>query len=203
MNGTLDVIAEPRPEGGWLVRAPRVGIYRGAPRAGGRRMPGEVVGSLTVLGRARNLVLPAGVEGVVTSIQARDRAAPVIYGEPLFALAPAAEAAMTTEAAPVRAAGSLPEGSFAVVSPIDGVFYRSPSPGAPPYVEAGARVETGRTLGLIEAMKSFNAVTYGGPGLPPRAVIEEIRAGDAAEVRQGALLFVVRLPRPGEENHEN
>jgi len=56
----------------------------------------------------------------------------------------------------------------------------------------GDQLETGRTLGLIEAMKSFNAVTYGGPGLPARAVIVEARAADAAEVRQGDVLFVIR-----------
>jgi len=41
-------------------------------------------------------------------------------------------------------------------------------------------------------MKSFNAVAYGGAGLPSPAQVVEVRAGDCVEVRQGALLFVVK-----------
>jgi len=159
-------------------------------------MAGDTVGRLTVLNRTEELLLPAGVDGLVTDIAVHDRALPVEYGQQLFTLAPVAAMDARSKVAGPRGGDSLPEGCFAVTCPIDGVFYHRPSPGAPAYVEIGGAVEAGRTLGLIEAMKSFNAVAYGGPGLPAHAIIEEIRAADAVEVRQGAVLFVVRGARP-------
>ena len=194
----IEALAE-KTSDGWIVSAPAVGILRGWPRAGSHRSPGEVVGRLRLLGHARDLTLPAGVSGVVADLRVQDRAAPVQYGQPLFTLraansasAPAATAESRPGAAP---AGALPSGWAVLPCPIDGIFYRRPGPAQPPFVEPGAAIQSGRTVGLIEAMKSFNAVIYEGPGLPEAAVVEEIRAADGAEVRQGQPLLVVR-PRP-------
>ncbi len=59
-----------------------------------------------------------------------------------------------------RPAESAEAGSrfHAVLSPMTGVFYRSASPEAPPFVEAGDRVEEGQAVGLIEAMKVFSEI---------------------------------------------
>ena len=46
--------------------------------------------------------------------------------------------------------------SIRVESPMVGVFYRSPEPGRPPFVEVGDAVGPGQTLCLLEAMKLFN-----------------------------------------------
>jgi acetyl-CoA carboxylase biotin carboxyl carrier protein len=46
----------------------------------------------------------------------------------------------------------------AVTAPLTGVFYRSPSPQAPPFVQVGSIVSPGDVIGLIEAMKLFNEV---------------------------------------------
>ncbi|MFM7321328.1 MAG: acetyl-CoA carboxylase [Armatimonadota bacterium] len=43
-------------------------------------------------------------------------------------------------------------------APIMGVFYRSPAPGEPPFVEVGDTVEAGQPIGMIEAMKVFSDV---------------------------------------------
>jgi acetyl-CoA carboxylase biotin carboxyl carrier protein len=51
-----------------------------------------------------------------------------------------------------------PRGSHAIVAPLTGVFYRSPSPGAEPYVREGGPVNAGQVIGLIEAMKLFNEI---------------------------------------------
>ncbi len=198
----LELLAD-RDGDGWLIRAPRVGIYREGPPAGRYRAAGESAGRLRVLNRTIGLVLPAGVEGLVGDVRVNDLSVAVEYGQPLFRLDPAglsAEgAARETAGAPVPGAAAsegIPEGCHAVFSPIDGVFYRRGSPASPPFVEAGAIIETGATVGLVEAMKSFNAVAYGGPGLPLRAEVVEVRAADAAEVRQGTLLIVVRAAPP-------
>ncbi len=43
-------------------------------------------------------------------------------------------------------------------SPMDGVFYKSPSPQAEPFVKAGDKVSAGKTVCIIEAMKLMNEV---------------------------------------------
>ena len=180
---------------GWLLRAPRVGIFRGLLHAGLHARPGDRIGTLEVLRRRIPVTMPADVDGTVSEVLLSDRTQPVAYGDPLYRIAPTGTHAVPS--APARSAGTsgpdapLAEGCFAVPSPIDGVFYRGPSPGAPPFVDVGAQIVAGRTIGLIEAMKSFNAITYGGPGLPSPVVVVEFRAADASEIRQGTILMIV------------
>ena len=45
-----------------------------------------------------------------------------------------------------------------VHSPMVGTAYRSPEPGAPPFVEVGTRVMAGQTILIIEAMKTMNHI---------------------------------------------
>jgi acetyl-CoA carboxylase biotin carboxyl carrier protein len=45
-----------------------------------------------------------------------------------------------------------------VKAPLTGIFYTSPSPGAPPYLQVGSEVVVGQVIGLIEAMKLFNEI---------------------------------------------
>jgi acetyl-CoA carboxylase biotin carboxyl carrier protein len=63
--------------------------------------------------------------------------------------APAAPAALREDAAP-------PAG--AVRSPMVGIAYLAPEPGATPYITLGATVAAGQTVLLIEAMKTFNQI---------------------------------------------
>jgi acetyl-CoA carboxylase biotin carboxyl carrier protein len=51
-----------------------------------------------------------------------------------------------------------------VNAPLTGVFYRSPTPKAPPFIQIGAVVSKGDVIALIEAMKLFNEIraTAGG-----------------------------------------
>jgi acetyl-CoA carboxylase biotin carboxyl carrier protein len=49
-------------------------------------------------------------------------------------------------------------------SPLPGIFYRRPSPGAAPFKEDGAAVVVSDIVGLIEVMKSFHEVPAGVAG---------------------------------------
>ena len=51
------------------------------------------------------------------------------------------------------------EGVVVVKSPSYGLFYSQPEPGAPPYITIGAVVKAGDTVGLVEIMKTFNAIS--------------------------------------------
>lgn len=43
-------------------------------------------------------------------------------------------------------------------SPMPGTFYRTPSPGTPPFKNDGDAVNNGDVIGLIEVMKTFHEV---------------------------------------------
>ena len=60
----------------------------------------------------------------------------------------------------------------AVTAPLTGIFYRSGSPHAPPFVQVGSVVSPGDVIGLIEAMKLFNEVRSTVAGRVRRIVAE-------------------------------
>ena len=74
----------------------------------------------------------------------------------------AAAAAASAPAAPVGpsvvSAAAAAAATDAITAPLTGVFYRSPSPQAPSFVETGSLVAPGDVIGLIEAMKLFNEI---------------------------------------------
>jgi len=71
-----------------------------------------------------------------------------------------------------------------VVAPLTGVFYRSPTPDAPSYVERGDRIESGDVLCVLEAMKLFNEIQSDYSGTIVRIVPE-----NGELVSQGDELF--------------
>jgi acetyl-CoA carboxylase biotin carboxyl carrier protein len=102
------------------------------------------------------------------------------------AAAPSAAPAVTEPAPAVPAPAEPASNSTVVTAPIIGVFYRSPSPGAPPFIEPGAAVEPETTIGIIEVMKLMNPVTAGTAG-----TLTEFLAADNAQVEFGQPLAVV------------
>jgi acetyl-CoA carboxylase biotin carboxyl carrier protein len=63
-------------------------------------------------------------------------------------------------------------GAAAVLAPLTGIFYASPSPGSPPFVEVGREVVVGQVIGLIEAMKLFNEIKSDRAGRVVRVIPE-------------------------------
>jgi biotin carboxyl carrier protein len=68
-----------------------------------------------------------------------------------------------------RRAGQLGDGQ----GPNLGIFYRSPKPGAPPYVELGAEVDEETEICLIEVMKLFTPVHAGLRGTVRHICVED------------------------------
>jgi acetyl-CoA carboxylase biotin carboxyl carrier protein len=88
---------------------------------------------------------------------------------------------------------SAPSGDLQINAPFTGIFYRSPSPTADPYVREGDLVEAGATIGLVETMKIFNEVKTEQAGRVVRILAQPgqlVQAGDplvllASEERAG------------------
>jgi acetyl-CoA carboxylase biotin carboxyl carrier protein len=88
----------------------------------------------------------------------------------VVAAAPAAAPLAAAVAAPAAEAEADHPG--AVTSPMVGVAYFSPEPGAAPYVQVGGKVAAGQTLLLIEAMKTFNQIKAPRAGTVTRILVE-------------------------------
>jgi acetyl-CoA carboxylase biotin carboxyl carrier protein len=58
----------------------------------------------------------------------------------------------------VAAPASKEDASIAIVAPLTGVYYSSPSPSSPPFVSLGDMVQVGQVVALVEAMKVFNEI---------------------------------------------
>ncbi len=79
------------------------------------------------------------------------------------------------------------EGLVAITSPMVGTFYRSPSPEAPPFVEAGDKVEPGKVVCIIEAMKLFNEIEA-----EVKGTVVRILADNGKPVEYGQKLFLIK-----------
>lgn len=73
-----------------------------------------------------------------------------------------------------------------IASPMVGTTYRSPEPGAPPFVEVGSRVTVGQTLLIIEAMKTMNHIPS-----PHAGTVLAILVEDGQPVEYGEPLAVI------------
>jgi acetyl-CoA carboxylase biotin carboxyl carrier protein len=74
-------------------------------------------------------------------------------------------------------------------APVAGRVYLRPAPDKPAFVEVGDVVTRGTSLCLLEVMKSFNRIAYGGAHLPERARIVRLLVQDGADVNAGAALI--------------
>lgn len=100
-----------------------------------------------------------------------------------------------TEARPVAEQTKLAEAGsgasinpawHAVTAPNLGTFYRSPKPGADPFVNIGDRVAADTEICLLEVMKLFTSVKAGVAG-----TIARVAAADAELVEGGQVLFYI------------
>jgi acetyl-CoA carboxylase biotin carboxyl carrier protein len=85
----------------------------------------------------------------------------------------------------LHAAGQPLTGTV-VESPSVGLFWRAPSPGAPPFVELGASVSAGDTLAIVEVMKLMNHIVA-----PVDGTVKAILAENGETVEYGQPLFVL------------
>lgn len=143
-------------------------------------------GDQRVLLRRGDMVMapPAGMAPAATPMMmpAAPVAAPAV---PVAAPAVPVAAAAAANPAAANPAAVL-RGDF-ITSPFVGTFYRSPQPDAPPFVDVGARVDTGTTVCVVEAMKLFNEIEA-----EFACMIEEVLVENAQAVEFGTKLFRVR-----------
>jgi acetyl-CoA carboxylase biotin carboxyl carrier protein len=101
---------------------------------------------------------------------------------------PLAESPPTSPAPvePISKPVSLANHPGAVTSPMVGTAYRSPEPGATPFVEVGSQVAAGATVAIIEAMKTMNQIPAPRAGTVTKILIE-----DGQPVEFGEPLMII------------
>ena len=117
----------------------------------------------------------------VTKADSNNRAVHVTGG-------PVVSAAVPVAHAPVAPAPAAPPPSTLVdiKSPMVGTFYKSPEPGAEPYLKVGSRVSPGQVVCIIEAMKIMNEIESEVGG-----VVKEVLLDNSQPVEFGQPLYRV------------
>jgi acetyl-CoA carboxylase biotin carboxyl carrier protein len=127
----------------------------------------------------------------------RDAASPVIAAPadlPAVVAPASAPSAVPMTPAAIQAAAAAASAAaedeieLAVVkSPIVGTFYRSPEPGAPPFVDVGSIIKKGQVLCVIEAMKLMNEIDAECDGEVMNVYVE-----NGQPVQYGERLFAIK-----------
>lgn len=101
---------------------------------------------------------------------------------------PAAQPSAPAAPAPAKAAEltEKAENYITVKSPMIGTFYRQSGPDKPLFVNVGDRIEPGKVLCIIEAMKLFNEIESEVSGTIVKVLVE-----DASPVEFDQPLFLI------------
>ncbi len=103
---------------------------------------------------------------------------------------PAAAAPAAPEPAPpaptAQGSAETEEDGYIVTAPMVGTYYAASSPGSPPFVQVGDRVQQGDVLCIVEAMKMMNQIEAEVSG-----VVKSIRVQNGDPVEYGQVLFVI------------
>lgn len=109
-------------------------------------------------------------------------APPAMEIAPVSIPAPAAPVA-----APPKAEAPAEEELSMVRSPIVGTFYESPSPGSPPFVKPGDKIDVGQVLCIVEAMKLMNEIESDVAGELVKKLVS-----NGQPIEYGQELFAIR-----------
>ena len=199
----LDLLVEELAEDGagqrWTLRSPAPGWFRPLAPLAAWCTPGTPIGTLDVLGRTHLLVVPPGIAGLTETPETpADAHAPalspraVAYRDPIVRLSSRAQPGALSPGAAAPASATAPTADGLVFrAPTSGRFYGRSAPDKPPFVAPGTQLAHGATICLLEVMKTFHRVTYGGPGLPGTARVRSVLVADGDDVNAGDPLLAL------------
>ncbi|TFD22530.1 acetyl-CoA carboxylase biotin carboxyl carrier protein [Cryobacterium sp. TMS1-13-1] len=124
--------------------------------------------------------LPGGSTAMTTPAPVAEPVVAPVAAPAVAVSAPIPSSPAATAYAPANAT------DFAITAPSIGVLWRSPEPGATPFIEVGQRVEVGDTVCIVEIMKLMNNVASTVTG-----IVTAVHAENGATVEYGTPLFSV------------
>jgi acetyl-CoA carboxylase biotin carboxyl carrier protein len=128
---------------------------------------------------------PNRTESVVVATAPSAQGFAPIYSQPAAAVPAAIESA--APAVPDKPQAEPAANLHKVISPMVGTFYRSPSPGAPSFVNVGDKVSEKTVICIVEAMKLMNEIEA-----EVRGEVVEVLVENGQLVEYGQPLFLVR-----------
>ena len=183
----LELLLESRA-GGQRLLAPAVGLLTRAAARGETLVEGQACGVLLVLGRAHELLVPAGAAGRISNAAPERLHAPLGFGDLVYELEPLAASASAVAPEVLRETQS----GLVLRSPQTGRCYHRSSPADPAFAKAGDLLREGSPVGLIEVMKTFTHVTHrASGGLPASVRVVRYLVADGADVKQGQPLLAL------------
>ena len=154
----------------------------------------EIAKLIELLDKSSLSELQWNVEGERLLLKKPGPAVVQMTSAPMTVAAPVVSAtsapALATGSAPMAALAPATSGESGLVeikSPMVGTFYRSASPESPSYVEEGGRVEKGKPVCIVEAMKLMNEIESEVSG-----TIVKVCVQNEQPVEYGTVLFLVR-----------
>jgi acetyl-CoA carboxylase biotin carboxyl carrier protein len=166
------------------IASPSIGWWQPRVAAGAIVRGGELLGVLDVLGTHHDVIAPPEARGAVID-RAKGARVAVGFGATILVLDPRGAGEAAAAAASTKAETS----GLVFAAPLSGRFFARPGPGKPPFVAVGAEIAPGQTICMLEVMKTFNRVTYGGAGLPERARVTAILVADEEDVTMGQAIL--------------
>jgi acetyl-CoA carboxylase biotin carboxyl carrier protein len=151
----------------------------------------EVEGLKMVLGKGASR--SGGTPNSITAKMQSEAAGLQVREEKIVPAVPLAES--PREASARMMSDPIKPGLLSVKAPLMGIFYRSPKPGAPPFVSIGTYVTEDTNVCVIEVMKLFTGVRAG-----VRGRVVEICAENTRLVEYQQRLFLVD---PSEESEDS
>ncbi len=79
------------------------------------------------------------------------------------------------------------DGLVPIEASVSSVFYRRPSPGEPPFVEEGDKVDEDTIICLLEIMKCFRSISAGVKG-----TVEKVLVESGVLVQKGEPVMLIR-----------
>lgn len=166
-----------------VLLSPSVGLVKLLVSDGQPLGPGQIIFELWRLNTCFMAALPDGISGIVVRKQLNAHFF-VAFHEDVIEIEPESRS-LKPQNVPEALASKQ---GVPIYSPMDGMFYLSPSPSDPPFVKVGDQIVPGQTIGLIEVMKCFYPLKY--QGASPTIVIA-IHLMNAAAVMTGTKIFEV------------
>lgn len=175
------------------LRAPGPGMFVPWVAEGDLVTPGSDLGELVVLGRASILVVPRSEAAAGIALRLPPAVRPVGHGDVLVELDPSLQRTAGASTAAATPGAATADAALGLVfhAPTSGRFYVRSAPDKPPFVTEGTQLTAGTTVCLLEVMKTFHRVTYGGPGLPDTARVRRVLVADGADVNAGDPLLAL------------
>ena len=144
------------------------------------------IGELIVEEKGFSITIKQKQEPAQQIIAAAPAATPLIMSQAPTMTPVQSASSSATASDKAKQPESVSANTITIKSPMIGTFYRSPSPGKPPFIEVGSEIEPGKPVCIIEAMKLFNEIES-----EVKGKIVKILVDDASPVEYDQPLFQV------------